>query len=114
MLIRMVYTVVQAFLSTPDNPGHNTWVYLALLLIPDLLATAIFTLFGVFQLRPSRRAELEKRGRGQLTSWDMPMQQMGNGEMKDQQTAAQTQAHDYRYDTRRGPIRRILDRLMGY
>ena len=114
MLIRMVYTVVQAFLSTPDNPGHNTWVYLGLLYVPDLLATAIFTLFGVFQLRPSRRAGLEKKGRGQVTSGDMPLQQMGNAEMKDEQTAAQTQPHDYGYDARRGPIRRISDRLMGY
>lgn len=45
--IRTVYSTVQAFLSTPENPGHNTWVYLVLLLIPDLVSVAIYTWFGL-------------------------------------------------------------------
>src|SRR6202035_543429 len=46
MLMRIIYATVQAFMSSPTNPGHNTWVYLALLLIPDFLALLIYTLFG--------------------------------------------------------------------
>src|SRR5271170_386718 len=112
MLIRAVYAVVQSFLSTVTNPGHNTWVYLALLLIPDLLATFVFTLWGAFQLRPSNRAAIEKRNRGQLqVSGDTPLQEMGNGETKDEQSASQSQMHDYRYDMRQGPLRRISERL---
>ena len=116
MLIRIVYAVVQAFLSTPSNPGYNTWIYLGLLLIPDLLSTAIFTLWGAAQLRPSKRAALEKKyGAGPVhAGGNVPMQQMGNGEMKDEQAAAsQTQMHDYRYDMRRGPLRRLSDRFLG-
>src|SRR5271156_4446708 len=45
--VRVVYSTVQAFLSTPDNPGHNTWVYLVLLLVPDLVSVAIYTWFGL-------------------------------------------------------------------
>jgi hypothetical protein len=46
MLVRIIYAVVQSFMSTPTNPGRNTWVYLALLLIPDCLGVAIYTFFG--------------------------------------------------------------------
>src|SRR5271155_4621588 len=111
MLIRAVYAVVQSFLSTVTNPGHNTWVYLALLLIPDLLATTVFTFWGAFQLRPSHRAEIEMRNRGQFHSGDAPLQEMGNGEAKDEQSTSQTQMPDYRYDMRQGPLRRIAERL---
>jgi hypothetical protein len=46
MFVRSIYATVQAFLSSPTNPGHNIWVYLALLLIPDFVALLIYTLFG--------------------------------------------------------------------
>ena len=46
MLARIIYTVVQAFLSTPANPGHNVWVYLGLLLVPDVISTTIYTVCG--------------------------------------------------------------------
>jgi len=112
MLVRAVYAVVQSFLSTPTNPGHNTWVYLALLLLPDLLATTVFTFWGAFQLRPSHRAAIEEKNRGQLqVSGDTPLQEVGNGETKDEQPATQSQMHDYRYDMRQGPLRRLSERL---
>ena len=47
MLLRIIYAVVQSFLSTPTNPGRNTWVYLALLLIPDFVSVAIYTVCGL-------------------------------------------------------------------
>jgi hypothetical protein len=46
MFFRSIYATVQAFMSSPTNPGHNVWVYLALLLIPDFVALLIYTLFG--------------------------------------------------------------------
>jgi len=46
MLMRIIYAVIQAFLSTPTNPGRNTWVYLCLLLIPDLVSLTIYTVCG--------------------------------------------------------------------
>jgi hypothetical protein len=46
LLIRITYAVVQAFLSTPTNPGRNIWVYLGLLLIPDFISVAIYTVCG--------------------------------------------------------------------
>ena len=67
-------------------------------------------------MRPSKRAALEKKyGAGPVhAGGNVPKQQMGNGEMKDEQAAAsQTQMHDYRYDMRRGPLRRLSDRFLG-
>jgi hypothetical protein len=46
MLVRIIYAVVQSFLSTPTSPGRNTWVYLALLMIPDAVSVAIYTVCG--------------------------------------------------------------------
>ena len=46
MLMRIIYAVIQSFLSTPTNPGRNTWVYLCLLLIPDLVSLTIYTVCG--------------------------------------------------------------------
>ena len=47
MLMRIIYAVIQAFLSTPTNPGRNTWVYLCLLLIPDFVSLTIYTVCGL-------------------------------------------------------------------
>lgn len=46
MLMRIIYAIIQSFLSTPTNPGRNTWVYLALLLIPDFVSVLIYTICG--------------------------------------------------------------------
>lgn len=46
MFMRSIYATVQAFMSSPSKPGHNIWVYLALLLIPDFISLLIYTLFG--------------------------------------------------------------------
>jgi hypothetical protein len=54
LIMRMIYATVQAFLSGPTNPGHDVWVYLALLLIPDFVAMTIYTVCG-FLIKPSTR-----------------------------------------------------------
>jgi hypothetical protein len=55
LFLRIIYATVQAFLNNPNNPGHNTWVYLGLLLIPDLIALLIYTICG-FLTEPAPRA----------------------------------------------------------
>jgi hypothetical protein len=54
LLIRIIYACVQAFLSTPSNPGHNTWVYFGLLLIPDFITVTILTACG-FLIKPFKQ-----------------------------------------------------------
>jgi hypothetical protein len=61
MLVRIIYATVQSYLSGPDNPGANVWVYFSLLLLLDFFATAIFTIAGITMLRPSHRALLERK-----------------------------------------------------
>jgi hypothetical protein len=51
MLVRILYATSQAFKSTPQNPTHNTWVYLVLLMIPDFISDAVYTYFGAVILR---------------------------------------------------------------
>jgi hypothetical protein len=62
LLIRITYAVVQAFISTPTNPGRNTWVYLGLLLIPDFISVAIYTVCGfkVKKMPPAAEWQLGK------------------------------------------------------
>jgi cytochrome bd-type quinol oxidase subunit 2 len=54
MFLRIIYATVQNFNSTPASPGHNTWVYLCLLLIPDFVSASIYTWFGAVVLKPLR------------------------------------------------------------
>lgn len=75
MFVRIVYATVQSFKSTPQSPGHNTWVYLALLIIPDFLATAIYTYFGAVVLRRFERvAEQSPREGYKLGPGQSPQQ----------------------------------------
>ena len=57
MLVRIIYATVQSFKSTPQSPGHNTWVYLVLLLIPDFISDSIYTFYGAMLVRMSRRVD---------------------------------------------------------
>jgi hypothetical protein len=76
MFIRIVYATVQNFKSTPQSPGHNTWVYFALLLLPDFVSTAIYTYFGAVVLgRFERVAGEESSGQGYKLDSRQPPQQ---------------------------------------
>jgi hypothetical protein len=55
LIVRIIYATVQAFLSTPSNPGRNTWVYLGLLLCEDFIAVTIYTVCG-YIIPPKRSA----------------------------------------------------------
>jgi hypothetical protein len=64
LLIRIVYATVQAFLSTPTNPGHNVWVYLGLLTCPDAISVLIYAVCGYLipkEAPIARDAETELR-----------------------------------------------------
>jgi hypothetical protein len=78
------------------------------------VSTSIFTFYGFFKLRPAQRAELEKTMVGQMQNvGDTPLQQVGNGETKDEQAVPQERMMNdpYYYTERRGPLRRLSDRL---
>lgn len=77
MLVRIVYAVVASFQSTPENPGSETWVYFALLMVLDFVATAIYTLFGLTVLKPARRAALEARYKTDLAAQRTDAEQRG-------------------------------------
>jgi hypothetical protein len=47
VVVRTVYSTAQSAISNPSNPGHNTWVWLCLLLIPELASVTIYTSFGL-------------------------------------------------------------------
>jgi hypothetical protein len=65
LFLRSIYAAVQAFISTPQNPGHNTWVYLGLLLIPDAISLTIFTICGFILPRESPSVRQWRAGNGQ-------------------------------------------------
>lgn len=96
MLTRIIYATIQAFLSTPQNPGHNTWVYLALLLIPDLLSDAIYTFYGVFLLRTTEAADVAKRSAN--TEYSPPMNIQRQSEYPLQSFAWETPAYQPTYE----------------
>jgi len=76
MFFRIVYATVQNFKSTPQSPGHNTWVYFALLLLPDFVSATIYTYFGVMVLgRFERVAGEEASGQGYKSDSRQPPQQ---------------------------------------
>jgi hypothetical protein len=60
MLLRSGFATAEAFISDPSNIGQNIWLYLALLQIPDLTATTIYTFYGFYLLRPSQRREVAR------------------------------------------------------
>jgi len=47
VLVRTVYSTAQNFISSPSNPGHNTYVYFVLLLLPDFISISIYTIYGL-------------------------------------------------------------------
>jgi len=47
LFVRIIYATVLSFQQSPADPGHNVWVYLALLLIPDFIAVTIYTICGL-------------------------------------------------------------------
>jgi hypothetical protein len=60
MLTRIAYATALSFISTPTNPATQTWVYFILVMVLDLIATTIYTLYGILALRPSQRLRLEQ------------------------------------------------------
>ena len=64
LLVRIIYATVQAFLSSPSSPGRNTWVYLGLLLIPDFISVAIYTICGFMVRRTPLPAEAQEYNAG--------------------------------------------------
>jgi hypothetical protein len=60
MLTRIAYATAQSFISTPTDPATQTWVYFVLVMCLDLVATTIYTLYGILALRPSQRLRLEQ------------------------------------------------------
>jgi hypothetical protein len=112
MLTRIVYTTVQSWLASPQNPGYNVWVYFGLLEVTDFLSTLIFTLYGAFVLRPSQRAAIERANAGELHVIEhTPPQSIAPSDVqsKDERVGMdETQETSYR--RRRGgggPLRRL-------
>ena len=52
---------MEAFVSHPSFFADDVWVYLALVQMPDLAATTIYTIYGLYLLRPAQRADLVKK-----------------------------------------------------
>jgi hypothetical protein len=58
MLLRSAFVMVQTFISGPAILD-DIWLYLALVQIPDLAVATIYTISGLYFLRPSQRDELK-------------------------------------------------------
>ena len=114
LLVRIIYATAQAFLSTPQNPNHNTWVYLGLLLIPDCLAISIYTICGLV-LKPTHPAPISQQY--VVDDQDVPSQipqpyQSDSGKVESAQ-AAFTQRGPRRKRRIRGPIHMLIDAVTG-
>jgi len=116
LLIRIIYATAQAFLSTPQNPNHNTWVYLGLLLIPDCVATSIYTICGLV-LKPSQAPAI---GQGYIVDEagvpsEIPQANQA-GQEADKVAFSQTggpQQGRRRQRRIRGPIHMLIDAITG-
>jgi hypothetical protein len=114
LLVRIIYATAQAFLSTPQNPNHNTWVYLGLLLIPDCLAISIYTICGLI-LKPTQPAPISQQY--VVDDQDVPSQipqpyQADSGKVESPQ-ATFTQRGPRRKRRIRGPIHMLIDAVTG-
>jgi 4-amino-4-deoxy-L-arabinose transferase-like glycosyltransferase len=118
MLVRIIYSTIQSWLSTPQNPGHNEWVWFGLLLLPDLLATTVFTVCGMLFLRPSQRSVLESYNRPPVAQvCDMgiaPETQVRKEEEYEMRENVNGNSAFERFKRARGgPVRRLLSVLLG-
>lgn len=109
LLIRIVYATVQSFLSTPTNPGHNTWVYLVLLQIPDFASVAIYTVCG-FLVKP---APLVGQWEGTATKDDGMASQVQSGATYNQATTQEQPASQPRRTRRRRRVRGPIGMLIA-
>jgi hypothetical protein len=100
LLVRIIYATAQAFISTPQNPNHNTWVYLGLLLIPDCFAISIYTICGLI-LKPSQPPPI-----GQGYGGD-------DAGVPSQVSQPVGQAGKRRQRRIRGPIHMLIDAIRG-
>lgn len=111
MLVRIIYATVQSYLSGPDNPGANVWVYFSLLLLLDFFATAIFTVAGITMLRRTHRALLERKNAEHLQQGGTYGIQSVPGQNSDlpkhhfQQRFKETSSGQYEG---RGPLRKLF------
>ena len=118
LLIRIIYATVQAFLSTPQNPNHNTWVYLGLLLSLDCLAAGIYTICGLL-LKPfqptSARQEYPAEDPPVPSEIPQPYQSDYQPGKVDAAQSATPRARVGRRGQRRirGPIRMLIDAIRG-
>ena len=113
LLIRIIYATVQAFLSTPQNPDHDTWVYLDLLLIPDCLAISIYTICGLV-LKPSQPPSAGQRYVGDEAGVPSQISQSDQDayEIESAQSAV-GQEGKRRQRRIRGPIHMLIDAITG-
>lgn len=111
LLVRIVYATVQAFLSTPENPNHNTWVYLGLLLIPDCIAVSIYTICGLV-LKPSQPPPM---GQGYVGDFQNPQAyQPSQDDYKIESSQPAVREQLKRRQRRiRGPIHMLIDAISG-
>jgi len=113
LLIRIIYATAQAFLTTPQNPNHNTWVYLGLLLIPDCLAVSIYTICGLI-LKPTQPAPI---GQGYVGEGDVPSQipqpYQSDTDKVESHRPAVAQRSSRRQRRIRGPIHMLIDAVTG-
>jgi len=114
LLIRIIYATAQSFLSTPQNPNHNAWVYLGLLLILDCVAVSIYTICGLI-LKPTLPAPI---GQGYVVDErDIPSQipqpYQSDTDKVDSQRPAITQGRSRRQRRIRGPIHMLIDAVTG-
>jgi len=113
MLVRIVYAVVQAFLNNPSNPNHNTWVYFGLLLIPDFVSVALYTVFGyVISRIPKEEGALQLESGYALKEGVGPNPGAGGDEQPTYQQPAQNNRRGRR-TRRRGPILMLIGAIRG-
>ena len=112
LLIRIIYAVVQAFLSTPTKPGRNIWVYLGLLLIPDFISVSIYTICGfkVKQMPPA--AEWQDYNTGKNNETIPQSGQPGPTDAEGNVQAAQPPRRRQRRRGRRGPIGMLIGAIL--
>jgi len=119
MLVRIVYAVVQAFLNNPSNPNHNTWVYFGLLLIPDFVSVALYTVFGYVISKVPKKEDgaLQLESGYALKEGVAPNPGAGGGEQPTyQQPVYQDPAQNTRRGRRtrrRGPILMLIGAIRG-
>ena len=113
LLIRITYAVVQAFVSTPTKPGLNTWVYLGLLLIPDFISVAIYTVCGfkVKTMPPAAEWQDYNTGKGSETSPQSGQPETTNAE-GNVQAAQPTRTRRQRRRRARGPIGMLIGAIL--